>query len=50
VALLSLVREVHQASNGPAGARNIVAIVTTKDINLSRWRAAQLMIELNIIC
>ncbi len=48
VALLSLVREVHQASNGSAGARNIAAMVTAKGINLSRWRATKLMKELNI--
>lgn len=48
VALLSPVREVHHASNGSAGARNIAAMVTAKGMNLSRWRATKLMKELNI--
>jgi putative transposase len=48
VALLSLVREVHHASHGSAGARNIAAMVTAKGMVLSRWRAAKLMKELNI--
>ncbi|KKF38148.1 transposase [Erwinia tracheiphila] len=49
VALLSLVREAHHASNGSAGARNIAAMVTAKGTRLSRWRAGKLMKELNII-
>lgn len=34
--------------SGSAGARNIAAMVTTKGINLSHWRAKKLMTELNI--
>ncbi|EMQ3553717.1 IS3 family transposase, partial [Escherichia coli O18/18ac:H49] len=49
VALLSLVREVYHESNGSAGARSIAAMVTTKGIKLSRWRATKLMKALNII-
>jgi len=49
VAFLSLVREVYRESNGSAGARSIAAIVTTKGIKLSRWRATKLMKALNII-
>ncbi|WP_300004821.1 IS3 family transposase [uncultured Cedecea sp.] len=49
VALLSLVREVYRESNGSAGARSIAAMVTTKGIKLSRWRATKLMKALNII-
>lgn len=49
MALQSLVREVHHASNGSTGSRNIVAMVTAKGIDLSRWRARKLMKELNII-
>jgi len=49
VALLSLVREVYRENNGSAGARSIAAIVTTKGIELSRWRAKKLMKTLNII-
>ena len=49
MALLSLVREVYHESNGSAGARSIAAMVTTKGIKLSRWRATKLMKALNII-
>lgn len=49
MALLSLVREVYRESNGSAGARSIAAMVTTKGIKLSRWRATKLMNALNII-
>ncbi|AVF37713.1 transposase (plasmid) [Rahnella sikkimica] len=49
VALLSLVRESYRESNGSAGARNIAAMVTTKGVKLSRWRATKLMKELNLI-
>jgi putative transposase len=49
VALLSLVRESYRESNGSAGARNIAAMVTTKGVKLSRWRATKLMKALNII-
>ncbi|MBT1713635.1 IS3 family transposase [Enterobacter dykesii] len=47
--LLSLVRESYRESNGSAGARNIAAMVTTKGVKLSRWRATKLMKELNLI-
>jgi len=49
VILLSLVREVYHESRGSAGARSIAAMVSTKGIKLSRWRAAKLIKELNII-
>jgi len=49
VVLLSFVRESYCESNGSAGARNIAAMVTTKGVKLSRWRATKLMKELNLI-
>ena len=49
VTLLSLVREAYRESQGSAGARSIAAMVSIKGIKLSRWRAAKLMKELNII-
>ncbi|HBX8036725.1 TPA: hypothetical protein MIH26_25640 [Klebsiella pneumoniae] len=49
VTLLSLVRESYRESNGSAGVRNIAAMVTTKGVKLSRWRATKLMKELNLI-
>jgi len=47
--LLSLIHESYRESNGSAGARNIAAMVTTKGVKLSRWRATKLMKELNLI-
>ena len=47
--LLNPVRESYRESNGSAGARNIAAMVTTKGIKLSRWRATKLMKELCLI-
>lgn len=38
VAFLSLARESYRESNGSAGARNIAAMLTTKDVKLSRRR------------
>ena len=38
--LLSLVREVHQASMGSAGARSIANMVTAKGKPMGRWLAA----------
>jgi len=49
VALLSLVRESYCESNGSAGARNIAAMVSTKGVKLSGWRATKLMKERNLI-
>jgi putative transposase len=49
VTLLSLIRESYRESKGSAGARNIAAMVTTKGVKLSRWRATKLMKELNLI-
>jgi len=49
VVLMSLVREVYRESQGSAGARSIAAMVATKGIKLTRWRAEKLMKELNII-
>ena len=49
VVLFGLVREVHHASNGSAGARSIADMVSTKGVPLSRWRASKLMKDMNII-
>lgn len=49
MSLLSLVHESYRESNGSAGARNIAAMVTTKGVKRSRWRATNLMKELNLI-
>ncbi|MCX2957728.1 MAG: IS3 family transposase, partial [Serratia symbiotica] len=40
---------MNRESNSSAGARNIAAMVTTKDVKLSRWRATKLMKELRLI-
>ena len=47
--LLSLVREVHQASQGSAGARSIANMVTAKGKPMGRWLAAKLMVELGLV-
>jgi len=47
--ILSLVREVHHASNGSAGAQSIADMVSAKGVPLSRWRASKIMKELNIV-
>ncbi|WP_114987154.1 IS3 family transposase [Pragia fontium] len=49
IVILSLVREVHHASNGSAGARSIADMVSGRGVPLSRWRASKLMKELNIV-
>lgn len=49
VLLLGLIREVHHASQGSAGARSIADMVSAKGMPLGRWRAAKLMKELNIV-
>ncbi|HDL7745793.1 TPA: IS3 family transposase [Yersinia enterocolitica] len=49
VALLRLVRESYRESNDSAGTRNIAAMITTKGVKLSRWRATKLMKELKLI-
>ncbi|WP_275267128.1 IS3 family transposase, partial [Pantoea ananatis] len=49
IVILSLVREVHHASNGSAGARSIADMVSAKGVPLSRWRASKIMKELNIV-
>ncbi|WP_407646971.1 IS3 family transposase [Erwinia tracheiphila] len=49
VTRLSLIRESCRGSNGFAGARNIAAMVTTKGVKLSRWRATTLMKERHLI-
>lgn len=43
IVILSLVREVHYASKGSAGARSIADMVSAKGILLSRWRASNIM-------
>lgn len=45
----NLVQEAYRESNGSAGVRNIAAMVTTKGVKLSRWRATKLMKVLNLI-
>jgi len=49
VLVLGLIREVHHASQGSAGARSIADMVSAKGVPLGRWRAAKLMKELNIV-
>lgn len=49
IVILSLVREVHHASNGSAGARSITDMISTKGVHLSCWRASNIMKELNIV-
>lgn len=39
VVLLSLVRQSYRESDDPAGAGNFAAMVATKGIKVSRWRA-----------
>lgn len=49
VKLISEVRAAYEESHGSAGARTIAAIVTTRGIALSRYRAGRLMKELELV-
>ncbi|MET6759189.1 IS3 family transposase [Pseudoalteromonas sp. NCIMB_1079] len=42
------VRAIHAMSGGSAGARTIAAIATNNDFELSRYRAAKLMVKLKL--
>lgn len=46
---LAMVKEIHTQSNGSAGARTIATISTSRGIRLSRYRAARLMTQLNLV-
>jgi putative transposase len=43
------VKAAHRISNGSAGARTIAQLVTNKGINLSRYRAHNLMKKLGLL-
>lgn len=43
VKLKSLIKEVHTASNGSAGARCIADMVTAQGVKLTRYRASKVM-------
>jgi putative transposase len=47
--LCSEVKAAHRISNGSAGARTIAQLVTDKGINLSRYRARNLMKKLGLV-
>ena len=49
VKLRSLIKAVHAASNGSAGARSIADMVTTQGIRLTRYRASKLMKQLGLV-
>ncbi len=49
VKLCSLVREVHTASNGSAGARTVADMVSQQGVPLSRYRATKLMKALGLV-
>ncbi|MGR5066712.1 IS3 family transposase [Photobacterium sp. DNB22_13_2] len=49
VKLRCLVKELHVASNGSAGARSIADMVTAKGTPLSRYRASKLMKSLGLV-
>lgn len=46
---LAMVKEIHSQSNGSAGARTIATISTARGVSLSRYRAARLMTQLNLV-
>ena len=48
IKLRCLIKEVHAANNGSAGAKNIAGIVTTQSIALSRYRTSKLIKGLNL--
>lgn len=47
--LQGIVRELHAASNGSAGARSIADMATAKGIKLTRYRASNLMKQLGLV-
>ena len=49
VKLKSLVRDVHAASQGPAGARSIDYMVTARGVRLTRYRASNLRKSLGLV-
>ncbi|MBY8061196.1 IS3 family transposase [Vibrio fluvialis] len=49
VKLKSLIKEVHTASNGSAGARSIADMVTAQGIKLTRYRASKIMKLLGLV-
>ncbi|PSW77678.1 IS3 family transposase [Photobacterium damselae] len=49
IKLRCLIKEIHAASNGSAGARSIADMVTTQGIPLSRYRASKQMKALNLV-
>jgi len=49
VKLKSLIKEVHMASNGSAGARSIADMVTAQGIKLTRYRASKIMKLLGLV-
>ena len=49
IKLQCLIREVHAASNGSAGARSIADMVTNQGTPLSRYRASKLMKSLRLV-
>lgn len=48
VRLEAEVKAIHTMSGGSAGARTIAAIATNNDFELSRYRAAKLMVKLKL--
>ena len=46
---MALVKRVHKASNGSAGARTIATAVTTMGTPLSRYRAGRMMKALDLV-
>ncbi|MDD1830267.1 IS3 family transposase, partial [Photobacterium sp. ZSDE20] len=44
-----LIKEVHAASNGSAGARSIADMVSTQGVKLSRYRASKLMKAMGLV-
>ena len=49
VRLHSEIRQVHNESNGSAGARSIADIITQRGTPLSRYRAGRLMKQLDLV-
>lgn len=47
--LKSLIKEVHTASNGSAGARSIADMVTAQGVKLTRYRASKIMKLLGLV-
>ncbi len=49
IKLKSLIKEVHIASNGSAGARSIADMLIAKNVPMSRYRASKLMKSLGLV-